>query len=67
MDGYAKLGLRTLLIASKTVDEEFYQNWAKKYQKAATSINKEKEINKVAELIEKDFILIGSTAIEDKL
>lgn len=67
LDGYAKLGLRTLLIASKQVDEEFYKDWAKKYQKASVSVNKEKEINKVAELIEIDFDLIGSTAIEDKL
>jgi magnesium-transporting ATPase (P-type) len=55
------------LIASKEVDEAFYNDWAKKYQKASVSINKEKEINKVAELIEIDFELIGSTAIEDKL
>ena len=27
LDGYAKLGLRTLLIASKDVDEEFYEKW----------------------------------------
>ena len=31
------------------------------------SINRDKEINRVAELIEYDFELIGSTAIEDKL
>ena len=67
LDGYAKLGLRTLLIASKDVDEDFYQEWAKKYAAATKSTNKEKEINKVAELIETDFELIGSTAIEDKL
>ena len=34
---------------------------------AATSINKEDAINEVAEEIEVDFDLIGSTAIEDKL
>lgn len=32
-----------------------------------TSINKEKEMNDVAELLEVNFDLIGSTAIEDKL
>ena len=31
------------------------------------SVNREREINRVAELIENDFELIGSTAIEDKL
>ena len=34
---------------------------------AATSINKEAEINRVAEELEYDFELLGSTAIEDKL
>ena len=34
---------------------------------AATSINKDEAINEVAEEIEIDFDLIGSTAIEDKL
>ena len=34
---------------------------------AATSINKDEAINEVAEEIELDFDLIGSTAIEDKL
>ena len=67
LDGYAKLGLRTLLIAEKEVDERFYAGWAKQYQAASVSINKEKEINRVAELIETDFELLGSTAIEDKL
>ena len=31
LDGYAKLGLRTLLIAEKEVDERFYAGWAKQY------------------------------------
>lgn len=30
-------------------------------------MNKEKEVNRVSELIEFDFELLGSTAIEDKL
>jgi P-type E1-E2 ATPase len=30
-------------------------------------IDRDKEMEKVAELIEKDFTLVGSTAIEDKL
>jgi phospholipid-transporting ATPase len=30
-------------------------------------IERQKQIEKVAEIIEKDFVLVGSTAIEDKL
>ena len=44
-----------------------YQAWQKKYEIAATSINKEEAINKVAEELEVNFELVGSTAIEDKL
>ena len=67
MDNYAKEGLRTLLIASKEVDEQEYQQWSKKYNTAATSKNKEQAINQVAEELEVEFDLVGSTAIEDKL
>ena len=67
LDAYAKEGLRTLLIASKVISEENYLAWQDKYQKASTSQNKEQAINRVAEELEVDFELIGSTAIEDKL
>jgi len=67
LDAYAKQGLRTLLIASKVISEQKYQEWQNKYQKASTSINKEEAINRVAEELEVEFELIGSTAIEDKL
>jgi len=45
----------------------FMKSGPKKYQAASTSINKEKEMNEVAEELEVEFDLIGSTAIEDKL
>lgn len=68
LDEYAKDGLRTLLVAEKEINNEFYEEWNKKYQRALCSIkDKENEINKIAELIENEFILIGSTAIEDQL
>lgn len=67
LDAYAKQGLRTLLIASKEISEQEYDDWSQKYNKASTSINKEKAINEVAEELEVQFDLIGSTAIEDKL
>lgn len=37
------------------------------YLKAATSDNKEKEMNRVSDELEQEFDLLGSTAIEDKL
>ena len=67
LDAYAKQGLRTLLIAQKELSEVDYERWQKKYQAASTSMNKEAAINKVAEELEVEFELVGSTAIEDKL
>ena len=56
------------MIAQKEIDEDFYQAWAKKHQTAAcATTNRDRELGKVAELLEFDFELIGSTAIEDKL
>ena len=69
IDEFANEGLRTLLVAQKEIDPEFYKNWNKKYQETLVSLSpdREKQINDHAELIEKDFRLVGSTAIEDKL
>ena len=67
LDEFAQTGLRTLLVASKEISNEEYDAWSEKYLKAATSTKKEKEMNRVAEELEVDFDLIGSTAIEDKL
>lgn len=68
LTGYANEGLRTLILAQKVVSEADYAEWAKKYQQAICQVNdRERYINEVAELIEKGFTLVGSTAIEDKL
>ena len=41
-----------MLVAKKEIDEDFYEDWENKYKKASVSANRDKEINKVAELIE---------------
>ena len=56
-----------MLIARKELTEDFYERWNAKFHKAATSIDKERLMATVAEELEYDFELIGSTAIEDKL
>jgi len=55
------------LIAAKFITKEEYRTWSLEYLKAATSINKEREVNRVSEMLEVEFDLLGSTAIEDKL
>ncbi len=67
LDDFAKTGLRTLLIAQKEISEEQYKAFSLKYLAAATSSKKDEAMNAVAEELEVNFDLIGSTAIEDKL
>jgi phospholipid-transporting ATPase len=68
LEDYATEGLRTLCLACREVPEEEYRLWAAIYDKAATTINnRNAELEKAAELIEKDFFLLGATAIEDRL
>ncbi|KAJ3402326.1 hypothetical protein HDU80_005192 [Chytriomyces hyalinus] len=68
LEEYASEGLRTLCIAYRDVPEEEYAEWCKIYDKAATTINNRSEaLDRAAELIERDLILLGATAIEDKL
>lgn len=35
---YAKDGLRTLILAQKKVDEDFFSDWSVKYSKALTTM-----------------------------
>ena len=68
LDQYAKTGLRTLLIVEKTITDQEYEVWSLKYKNAAESLtDRDLKLEKVAEELERDFDLVGSTAIEDKL
>ncbi|KAG0088539.1 hypothetical protein BGZ92_006041 [Podila epicladia] len=68
LEDYATEGLRTLCVAMREIPEQEYQNWVQIYDRAATTIqNRGEELDKAAELIEKNLFLLGATAIEDKL
>lgn len=61
-------GLRTLVLAEKTIDPEFFQVWRRKYEYTKTLIeNRPQKMQELQEEMEKDLTLIGATAIEDKL
>jgi phospholipid-translocating ATPase len=65
---FAAEGLRTLLFASRDLEEHEYTEWQKIYRAATTSIeNRRERIEEAGELIESAFDLVGSTGIEDKL
>ncbi|KAK6517959.1 hypothetical protein TWF506_005128 [Arthrobotrys conoides] len=68
LEDYATDGLRTLCLAMREIPESEYQQWSKIFDKAATTINNRgEELDKAAELIEKELFLLGATAIEDRL
>jgi phospholipid-translocating ATPase len=67
-DDFATDGLRTLLFASRYLEEDEYRRWKKIYHEATTSLNeRQSRIEAAGELIETKFDLAGATAIEDKL
>ncbi|CAN1321190.1 Phospholipid-transporting ATPase 3 [Linum perenne] len=68
LEQFGSAGLRTLCLAYKDLNPEMYESWNEKFIQAKSSLrDREKKLDEVAELIEKDLILIGATAIEDKL
>ncbi|CCG80792.2 putative Phospholipid-transporting ATPase, partial [Taphrina deformans PYCC 5710] len=68
LEEYATDGLRTLCLAYREIPESEYREWASVFEKAATTINnRADELDKAAELIERDLVLLGATAIEDRL
>lgn len=66
---YAEAGLRTLVIAYRPLDENEYKAWEKEFLKAKTSVSVDRDdlVDAAAEKIERDLILLGATAVEDKL
>ncbi|KAK3038613.1 hypothetical protein RJ639_027276, partial [Escallonia herrerae] len=68
MEQYGAAGLRTLCLAYKDLSPDTYESWNEKFIQAKSSLrDREKKLDEVAELIERDLTLIGCTAIEDKL
>lgn len=68
MDKFANEGLRTLCVAYKEVSQDFYQSWKKRQHDASVALqNRQEKLDAVYEEIEKDLVLLGATAIEDKL
>lgn len=61
-------GLRTLCLAFRIIPQDEYEKWSEIHSKAQKSlVDRDAEVDKASELIEKDMTLVGVTAIEDKL
>jgi phospholipid-translocating ATPase len=69
LNEYGEAGLRTLALSYRVLDESEYSSWNAEFLKAKTSIGPDRELQleRVSELIERELILVGATAVEDKL
>ncbi|MBA0732168.1 hypothetical protein Gogos_016275 [Gossypium gossypioides] len=69
IEEYADAGLRTLVLAYREINEEEYVEFNEKFMEAKNIVSayREEMIEEVAESIERDLILLGATAVEDKL
>uniref|UniRef100_A0A8C4GZG4 Phospholipid-transporting ATPase n=1 Tax=Dicentrarchus labrax TaxID=13489 RepID=A0A8C4GZG4_DICLA len=61
-------GLRTLALAYKDLDERYLEDWKQRHHEASTAMEgREERLDELYEEIEKDLLLLGATAVEDKL
>ncbi|SCU85849.1 LANO_0C05688g1_1 [Lachancea nothofagi CBS 11611] len=68
LEQYATEGLRTLCIGQREISWKEYEEWNRSYEIAAASLTeREEEMEKVADSIERELTLLGGTAIEDRL
>uniref|UniRef100_A0A673I884 Phospholipid-transporting ATPase n=1 Tax=Sinocyclocheilus rhinocerous TaxID=307959 RepID=A0A673I884_9TELE len=68
LNEFAGEGLRTLALAYKDLDEDVFDEWMKKLLFASTTLeNREEKLGALYEEIEQGMLLLGATAIEDKL
>ncbi|XP_052339661.1 phospholipid-transporting ATPase IB isoform X6 [Oncorhynchus keta] len=68
LEQFATEGLRTLCFAYVDLEEGVYQEWLKEYTRISTIIkDRAQKLEDCYELLEKDLLLLGATAIEDRL
>ncbi|XP_052238841.1 phospholipid-transporting ATPase ID-like isoform X1 [Dreissena polymorpha] len=68
LNEFAGEGLRTLCLAVKDISDSEFASWSAKFKEASISMeNRDDKLDAVYEEIETNLILLGATAIEDKL
>uniref|UniRef100_A0A3B4A170 Phospholipid-transporting ATPase n=1 Tax=Periophthalmus magnuspinnatus TaxID=409849 RepID=A0A3B4A170_9GOBI len=68
LNEYAADGLRTLALAYRDLSEEQWETWSERQRSAERASDcREERLAAVYEEIEQDMMLLGATAIEDKL
>lgn len=66
---YADSGLRTLILAYRELDDKEYDQFNRELTEAKNLVSADQEeiVEDILQKIEKDLILLGATAVEDKL
>uniref|UniRef100_A0A3Q4BBS0 Phospholipid-transporting ATPase n=1 Tax=Mola mola TaxID=94237 RepID=A0A3Q4BBS0_MOLML len=68
LDDFASATLRTLCLCYKDISADEYAAWSRQHTDAQLEeVNREAALDQVYEQIEKNLMMIGATAIEDKL
>uniref|UniRef100_A0A8C4ZLP1 Phospholipid-transporting ATPase n=1 Tax=Gadus morhua TaxID=8049 RepID=A0A8C4ZLP1_GADMO len=68
LEQFATEGLRTLCFAYVDLEVSAYQEWLKEYTRISTVIkDRAQKLEECYELLEKNLLLLGATAIEDRL
>ncbi|XP_031706428.1 phospholipid-transporting ATPase IB isoform X2 [Anarrhichthys ocellatus] len=68
LEQFATEGLRTLCFAYVDLEEDAYQEWLKEYNRISTVLkDRAQKLEECYELLEKNLLLLGATAIEDRL
>lgn len=66
---YADAGLRTIVLAYRVLGEDEYDQFNEAFNNAKGTVSADRDelVEEVEEKIERDLILLGATAVEDKL
>ncbi|NXT64577.1 AT8B2 ATPase, partial [Chaetops frenatus] len=68
LNEYAGEGLRTLVLAYKDLEENYYKDWSERLHQAGSAPEaREDHLARLYDEVEHDMMLLGATAIEDKL
>ncbi|XP_053467441.1 phospholipid-transporting ATPase IB isoform X1 [Ictalurus furcatus] len=68
LEQFATEGLRTLCFTYVDLEESVYHEWLKEYNRVSTVLkDRAQKLEECYELLEKDLLLLGATAIEDRL
>ncbi|EPQ26950.1 uncharacterized protein PFL1_05585 [Pseudozyma flocculosa PF-1] len=68
LEEFANKGLRTLCLGYRELDAAYYDDWAHRFHEATVALeDREEAMEALASEIESELVLLGATAIEDKL